>query len=148
MADTYRGVPYPANWANMDYYRQRAWKMGVLSAVGHLGLEEAQRLAAELELTNGTQVSVDSEESAAARLNIYDTLRRMNFSRLIDFTGEGKMANRTAMRIADVVTANLIGAGWGDLSGAKIAVTQARMESQDAIRECNEALRRATGGES
>lgn len=146
MTDTYRGVPYPTSWANMDYYRQRAWKMGVLSAVGHLGLEEAQRLAAELELTNGTHVTVNAEERAAAKLNVYETLRRMRIGAL-DLGADGKLSQRATMRIADAVAAFLISAGWGDLSGAKIAVTQSQMESQDAIRECNEALRRATGGE-
>ncbi|HEY2101436.1 MAG TPA: hypothetical protein VGH72_33570 [Pseudonocardia sp.] len=160
MTDTYHGVPYPSNWANMDLQRRQAWKMGAIAAVSHLGLSEARTLAAELEATNGASVRphVAPEERQEAQRNVYAALRGTPLrASQLDNTG---LRADIAMALAGQIVTTLIAQGWGDLSGATIEITQLKMQQRsdradceqlheryrDTIAECNAALKRVTGG--
>lgn len=135
MTDTFHGVPYPAIWENMDALRRRAWQAGVLAAVGHLGIAEARKLAAELEATNGQQIPVEPGERAESAYEVYRVISR-----------ETRMHPGETHQLAKKIIAALVGIGWGDLSSARIDLTAMKVQYQETIKECNEALRKATGG--
>jgi hypothetical protein len=141
MTNDYHGVPFPTMWENMDTMRRRAWQAGVMSAIGHLGLAEARKLAAELEDTNGRQIPTEASERAEARLTIYKVLR----DDALLGTGISQFA---ATSLAGRIVGALIEHGWGDLSSARIDLTSMKIQYQDMISECNAALRRATDGQS
>ena len=146
MNDTYHGVPYPTMWENMDTMRRRAWQAGVMSAVGHLGLAEARKLAAELEAVNGPVSPVRPDDLSDAKLAVYRTLRGVSSGAFA--TSDTKIPQSLANMLANVIVDDLKGRGWGDLSGARIDLHAMKIQYQETIKECNEALRKATGGRS